>query len=349
MCRPVRFSVHSLLVLAGVYALQACSHSQTQPSPPPPAAPDPPKISCPAPVSVLSPLATPISIVYGTPTATAGASPVTISCTPESTTVFPVGPTTVTCTATDAQQRKDSCTFTVTVTTPPKVSATKYVAFGDSMTAGEIVSESGLIRTLRVDPARSYPADLQADLTAVYTTQAQLITVENQGRSAETAVDGVSRLRGVLSRGGYEVLTLMDGANDLADRDSQTANLGLDAIRSMVRDAKSRGIQVFLATLPPENSEGYRGLAASLVEPFNDGIRGIANSEAVTLVDVYQTFNGDITTLVDVDGLHPTAAGYQKIADAFFKAIRQDLEQAAAGSVSHSITMRPRFTPFLRR
>ncbi len=341
-----------LLALAGACALQACSHSQTQPSPPPPPVPDPPKISCPAPITVLSPLATPISIVYGTPTSVAGAPPVAIACTPESTTVFPVGPTTVTCTATDAQQRKDSCTFTVTVTVPPKISATKYVAFGDSMTAGEIVSESGVIRTLRVDPAKSYPADLQANLVNLYTTQAQSISVENQGRSGESAVDGVSRLRGVLSRGGYDVLTLMDGANDLADRDSRTANLALDAIRSMVRDAKSRGVLVYLATLPPQNPAGCcpdRGLSASLVEPYNDGIRGIANSEAVTLVDVYQAFNGDITTLVDVDGLHPTAAGYQKIADTFFKAIRQDLEQAAAASMSHPFRQIPRFMPPGRR
>jgi lysophospholipase L1-like esterase len=341
-----------LLALAGACALQACSQSQTQPSPPPPPVPDPPKISCPAPISVLSPLATPISIVYGTPTSVAGAPPVVIACTPESTTVFPLGPTTVTCTATDAQQRKDSCTFTVTVTAPPKISATKYVAFGDSMTAGEIVSESGVNRTLRVDPAKSYPADLQTNLVNLYTTQAQSISVENQGRSGEAAVDGVSRLRGILSRGGYDVLTLMDGANDLADRDSRTANLALDAVRSMVRDAKSRGVLVYLATLPPQNPAGCcpdRGLSASLVEPYNDGIRGIANSEAVTLVDVYQAFNGDITTLVDVDGLHPTAAGYQKIADTFFKAIRQDLEQAAAASMFHPFRQIPRFVPPGRR
>jgi lysophospholipase L1-like esterase len=340
------------MALAGAFALQACSGTQSQPTPPPPPVPDPPKITCPAPVSLLSPQASPISVVYGTPTAVGGVQPVNIVCTPASGMIFPVGQTAVMCTATDGQQRTDSCSFTVTVNAPPKISATKFVAFGDSMTAGEIVSETGAFRTLRVDPAKSYPADLQKGMTDVYTTQAQSIFVENQGKSGESAVNGVSRLNGLLARGYYEVLTLMDGANDLADRDSRTEQQALTAVRSMVQAANGRGLHVFLATLPPQNPAGccpQRGLSASLVVPFNDGIRDIASSQGATLVDVYSAFNGDITTLVDVDGLHPTAAGYQVIADTFFKAIRRELEQGPASPMSHRPLLMPRFTPLPRR
>ncbi len=52
----------------------------------------------------------------------------------------------------------------------------------------------------------------------------------------------------------------------------------------------------------------------------------MAAAEGVSLVDVYRAFNGDVTTLVDFDGLHPTAAGYRVIADAFFKVIQQTLD-----------------------
>ncbi len=38
---------------------------------------------------------------------------------------------------------------------------------------------------------------------------------------------------------------------------------------------------------------------------FNEGVRYIAEREAITLVDVYEAFHGDNTTLIDVDGLHP--------------------------------------------
>src|SRR5262249_37459398 len=155
-----------------------------------------------------SPLGSPISVVYGTPTVANGAPPVTTVCTPTSGSVFTVGPTSVMCTATDNQQRVDSCTFTVTVTAPPKLVVNRFVAFGDSMTAGEVVSASGFIRTLRIVPSESYPTELQKNLTGFYTAQANSITVANQGRSGEKAVDGYARLRTVLSQGNYEVLTL---------------------------------------------------------------------------------------------------------------------------------------------
>ena len=76
-----------------------------------------------------------------------------------------------------------------------------------------------------------------------------------------------------------------------------------------------------LATLTPENQMGIRGLAWSLVPMINDQIRALAASEGVPLVDVYQAFGGDVTTLIGFDGLHPTAAGYAKIADIFFNSI----------------------------
>ncbi|PYR08973.1 MAG: hypothetical protein DMF99_17215 [Acidobacteria bacterium] len=92
-----------------------------------------------------------------------------------------------------------------------------------------------------------------------------------------------------------------------------------------VSDAKSRGMRVFLATIPPENPAGFRALAWSLVPGFNDQIRLLASSEGVTLVDIHQAFNNDLS-LIGADGLHPNANGYHKIADTFFASLRQQLE-----------------------
>jgi lysophospholipase L1-like esterase len=52
----------------------------------------------------------------------------------------------------------------------------------------------------------------------------------------------------------------------------------------------------------------------------------------VTLVDIYQGFNGDLS-LLGPDGLHPAAEGYAKIADLFFAAIKQTLETSSASGV----------------
>ena len=83
----------------------------------------------------------------------------TVACSPASGSVFQVGSTTVTCTATDQRQRTDTCAFTVVVTVPPKLNLTTFVAFGDSMTAGEVVSEGSVpgFHVLAIDPGAAYP------------------------------------------------------------------------------------------------------------------------------------------------------------------------------------------------
>jgi lysophospholipase L1-like esterase len=333
-----RFS--TLLILLAATATLRCTGPNT-PTPPPPPPPDPAavEITCPQPVTVASLRGEPTVVVYGQATAISGAPPVTVSCTPQSGGAFPVGTSTVTCLATDARQRTAPCTFTITVTSPPRISLTRVVAFGDSMTSGEIpgLGPNPFTGGFFVDPGSAYPRRLEVALVGRYTAQTPF--VRNQGLSGEQAIQGRSRLSGVLAGAGYEVLLLMEGANDLLLGEARAVDPAVSAMQFMVRDAKSRGLRVFLATLPPQNPLACcprRGSAAAFVEPYNNRLRSLAAAEGVTLVDVYPAFNGDTTTLIDFDGLHPTAAGYQRIADTFFKSITQTLE------LSPTLTWDPR-------
>jgi hypothetical protein len=53
-------------------------------------------------------------------------------------------------------------------------------------------------------------------------------------------------------------------------------------------------------------------------------------AENVPLVDVYTALNADITTFIGtIDGLHPTPAGYARIASTFLDAIEKNLEQTS--------------------
>jgi lysophospholipase L1-like esterase len=303
---------------------------------------------CPAPISAQSSTGQPIVIQYAV-TATFGAPPVTISCVPPNGSAFPVGSTPVTCTATDLIRRTDFCTFGITVTSPPRVSLTSFVAFGDSITAGEIITEGDRFgfRTLLVDFARSYPTDLLNDLAGYYTAQAQSIFVSNQGFSGETTAQGVGRLSRVLGAARYQALLLMEGANDLQNTAGALGN-----IQTMVHYGKSQGLRVFLATLPPENPNATgscvagaydRGVNAALVAPYNNGLSTIASTEAIPLVDIYQAFGGTASPdLIDCDGLHPTAMGYQLIADTFFRSIKVNL---SIPTTTSSPLLRPVFAP----
>jgi lysophospholipase L1-like esterase len=342
----VSFRAGGASVALAALLASACGDTPARPTPVP--TPDPLTLTCPAAVSLLSPAAQPIAIRYGSASATGGTPPVQITCTPASDTIFPIGRTTVTCNGADSRGVTGSCAFTVTVTTPPTISLTRYVAFGDSITAGEItvIGEGGL-RTLQVIPALSYPTDLRASLASRYTSQP--IDVQNQGVKGEITSFGLARLPSVL--GASQVLLLMEGANDINEATDAAVLTALSNMRSMVRVALGRGLRVFLATLPPQNPLGCfqpcRAGGAAQLQSYNLGLRAIAASENVPLVDVFAAFT-NTPTQIGPDGLHPTAEGYRVIAETFFTAIRTALEIPTT-SLSPSSLKAPFFAAPWRR
>jgi hypothetical protein len=78
----------------------------------------PPTITCPSPVTAVAPASCPIATsavgTFAAPVATDNCPNVTVACVPPSGTPFPVGTTTVTCTATDASGNTATCSFSVT-------------------------------------------------------------------------------------------------------------------------------------------------------------------------------------------------------------------------------------------
>ena len=336
-------------MLVGALAASSCGDNPVKPAPVD-QFPTGPTISCPAPVSITSPNNQATNVAYGAATGLGGAPPVTVSCTPASQTLFPIGATTVTCTAVDARQRPASCTFSVTVLRPPSISLTRFAAFGDSMTRGEDgVSSSAFGRRDGFGPqvffeaSKTYPGVLQGLLAARYTTQT--FSVANHGVPAERAAAAgtLARFSSVVGSGAYDAVLIMEGSNDLADRDDRITAAAIGNLRQMLREARSRNVRPLLATIPPMVSGGFRALAWSLVPPFNDELRALAASEGVTLVDVYTGINADTSRYVGFDGLHLTEAGYAKVADVFFTVLRATLERPP------TLTFSPTGAPFASR
>jgi lysophospholipase L1-like esterase len=306
---------------AALYA-GGCDDSATKPTP----APDAPKILCPAPLTQPSTDGQPVSVTYPAVTVTGGASPVATSCAPPSPSMFQIGTTSVTCFATDALKRTATCSFPVVVTAPARISATRFIAFGDSMSDGVL----GLAPQTLGDagPAVGYAYKLKALLAARYTAQAAAISMTDEGRPGEWVPMGVTRLPGVLTSDQPEVLLLLEGVNDLNSGGGNAAIPGVKAgLTAMVREARRRGLSVFLATLLPQQPPGQRAQAPASIQPANVEIRAIAASEGAALVDLYAAFDGQTAALIGPDGLHPNERGYQKMAEVFFDAIRGRLEQ----------------------
>jgi lysophospholipase L1-like esterase len=281
------------------------------------------------------------AVTFPAPIVTSGFAPLAgPTCTPSSGSTFSPGTTTVNCTVSDAKQRTSTCAFSVTIVLPPKLTIQRFLAFGDSMTFGEDGANSlsgfsaGQSRPAVQFPfSQTYPGALQADLRGRYVTQSP--TVGNAGKPSESVLDSTTypRYTAFISSGLYDSVLIMDGANDLGDRDASIEPAVIASLKRMIDDAKSRGMRPILGTLPPANPNGCcpmnRGLAWSLVPGFNDRLRDLASSEGIPLADVYQAFNGDVTTLIGPDGLHPTAAGYDRIASTFAAAIRGAFETTA--------------------
>ena len=240
----------------------------------------------------------------------------TVICTPPSGSSFPIGNSTSACVATDSLQRTDRCTLTITVEAVPVIGANRFVAFGDSITEGKLAN-GDIAQT-------TYPAGLKRELEARYSSQ--LFFVTGAGLGGESSTGGVSRLPGVLNASNSEVLLLLHGVNDLAFGNPSSIPPMIANLRTMIQQGQGRGLRVFLATLPPQIPGGSRAGAQPLLVPANDQIRALAASQGATLVDVYQALQGSVSTFIGSDGLHPTQAGYEAIARAFFDTIRQRLE-----------------------
>jgi lysophospholipase L1-like esterase len=248
--------------------------------------------------------------------------------------LFPIGATTVRCTANDAALATSSCSFTVTVNAPPpQLSRTKFLAFGDSLTSGEVTQPTGVRASdespylrLVVVPSASYPTQLLTQLRGRYPTQATQLQVTNSGLSGEWAEAGARRLPGVLVNMRPEAVLLMEGVNELGALGAPGVQRASRAIDTMAKEARNRGARLFLATLPPTRSTGMNAVSLTLVQSLNSTIRTIARGEGAVLVDLYEALSADVNRYIGIDGLHPTEVGYQKMADTFFAAIRTELE-----------------------
>jgi lysophospholipase L1-like esterase len=230
--------------------------------------------------------------------------------------------------------------------------ATRFLAFGDSITSGKAGNDctSGgalncrlntfldaghawLNDLLRLDPRLgeespfAYPRVLQTMLAARYA--AQTITIPNAGNSGELVSAGKVRLTTTLNAEAPQVLLLQEGANDMTGGRPPIAAIVND-FRAMVRDAQGRGIRVFIGTLLPQREGACRGYdfcdGVNDIVPTNAALRTMAAAEGAVVVDLHQEFVSQTNTLLDLDGLHPNEAGYRKIAEMFFAAIRERLE-----------------------
>lgn len=305
-----------------------------------------------APVGTMS-----LPVTYDAPTVTGGTPPVSVACTPASGSTFPLGTTTVNCTATDAIGRSAVCpTPTSIIVKSHTIGVTNIVAFGDSITAGEngldgqptFIAPSTCPSTASVGPVgihplggarpqfidlqNSYPTKLLNMLTANFT---QPFTMDNRGWPEERTDQGVPRLQCVLGVDRPDTLLLLEGINDLAQGGftQSTMTAVVNNLRTDIQNAHAAGVtDIFVGTILPNGNctTSCRGTLSNnpSIASTNSQIATMVMAQAslgATLVDLNAAYvaadSPNFFTLIDTDGLHPTAAGNALTAQTLFNAI----------------------------
>jgi lysophospholipase L1-like esterase len=211
----------------------------------------------------------------------------------------------------------------------PTLSRTRFLAFGDSMTAGEVTAPLGGVglpsfyRPMILVPAASYPSRLLLLLQERYVRQSAVLSMVNAGHPLETAQEGMARFPGVFAESRADVVLLMEGVNGLA---IAGPDFSADFVRAMVTVAKAGGARVFVASTLPTIPGRSRSQMPAALAVYNGRLQQMALAEDAMFVDLYNALLPEVSTVIGADGLHPTEAGYKRIADIFFAAIQANLE-----------------------
>jgi lysophospholipase L1-like esterase len=197
----------------------------------------------------------------------------------------------------------------------PLAAQTRYIAFGDSITCG-----IGDATTTCED--KGYPVRLESLLRA----SGLNVTVENFGVGGEDTVEGVNRMRNVVTGGG-DVLLLMEGTNDITQSATISLETTLSNLATMARLAEQRGMRVVHATTIPRLPNVIVDYRNVLTQRLAQSVReeaGLANRRLADPFEVFATQPSSVSRLyLQVDPAedpvgHPNPAGYDLLASIFF-------------------------------
>jgi lysophospholipase L1-like esterase len=218
-------------------------------------------------------------------------------------------------------------------TLPPlsALGATRFLAFGDSITCGTPSSFDVFSFDINCKEVSGYPQLVRGALQNVSPTQT--FTVINEGRPGEWAQQAISsgRFGQLMASVRPQGLLLLEGFNDLNSGSGIGATV--NALQQMVELARLYNTTVLIGTMFQTcQSTSPTGIvrpnAYDRITAFNSAVKAMATGrQNVYVVDVYVGFgnncdaNGGVGWL-GADGLHPSSSGYTALASIFTNALR---------------------------
>jgi len=173
------------------------------------------------------------------------------------------------------------------------------VAFGDSLTAGQ-----------GVDQSMNYPAKLQAKIDAA----GYRYKVVNAGISGETSSQGLDRVQSIAAL--HPAVVIVEfGANDgLRGIPVEATRRNFSAIVSRLQSAGAKVVVAGMEIPPnygPQYTSSFRNIFPALAKEYN-----------APLIPFFLKGVGGRSELNQEDGIHPTAEGYDIVAENVWRVLR---------------------------
>jgi len=203
-----------------------------------------------------------------------------------------------------------------------------YFGYGDSITAGEGSSDFS-----------GYGPKLQ-NLLGPYFGRAQ---VTLGGREGKTSGQGLERARSWIRSARAAYVLILYGTNDWQDQTCQNKGpdecFTIDSLSGIIDVCQQFDSLPVLGTILPVNPNLAPAGRNDWVDQMNVKIKALAQQRQVLLADVNAEFKNAGTPLSSLffDDIHPNDAGYQVLAQAWFKAITRGRSAAPSSSRRHRL------------
>ncbi len=197
-----------------------------------------------------------------------------------------------------------------------------YLGLGDSITDGT-GSSDGLGYTLKLQ-----------NLLGSHFGRAE---VREWGRQGDSSAETAQVTRKTLSWFNPAYTLILLGTNDWHEQTCQTrppaSCYTIESLREIVRDVKGWDSLPVLATIPPVNPARAPESRNRWYDEMNALIKALGQQEQVLVADLNAEMKaaGSLPALF-YDDVHPNDAGYQLLAQAWFKAITRGRAAAASAS-----------------
>jgi lysophospholipase L1-like esterase len=206
-----------------------------------------------------------------------------------------------------------------------------YLGLGDSITFGDGSSDR-----------QGYKLKLQ-NLLGPHFGRAE---VQLRGRSGDTSAETAEVTRRTLRDHDPAYTLILLGTNDWQDQMCQkqgpAACFTIDALRSIVEDVKDWDSLPVLATIIPGNPARVPAGRNAWYDEMNVRIKALAQEQRITLADLNAEFKAASSLpALFADEVHPNDAGYQVMAQGWFKAITRARSAAASSSPRFGFGFRP--------